>query len=196
MKDLAALNPFALGLIFVEKSKRKIDLSLSSSIKNKFKNIKLVGVFMNHDQEFILSQCDAFGLNMVQLHGNESVKFCKFIKSKIPIIKTINGNDVKLQNKIDEFSPFVDYFLMDNLENNLGGTGKHFNHKLLFNLCFPKPFFIAGGICFDDVHRIKKYDSLINFEGFDINSNFEIKPGVKNISLVKSFIQSINYETR
>ena len=77
-------------------------------------------------------------------------------------------------------------FLFDAYGKNAGGNGITFNWDLLQNYKGSTPFFLSGGMKLDIVDEVKNF-SHPQFVGVDINSGFEIEPGLKNIELIKAF---------
>lgn len=73
-----------------------------------------------------------------------------------------------------------------------GGSGRKFNWKVLENARINKPFFLSGGIALEDMERIKAFDHP-DLYAVDINSRFEIEPGVKDMKKIQSFAQSFNH---
>jgi phosphoribosylanthranilate isomerase len=188
--DLLAID-FA-GLIFYEGSKRFVGDKLNnhqSAIKNF--GIKKVGVFVNVDKAAIKAAVDNFGLSYVQLHGNESPEFCKEIRQFIPVIKAIQVDmDTRLDEQLEPYQEACDYFLFDTASKQYGGSGLQFNWDKLMSVQINKPFFLSGGIGPEDVEKIKAFRHTDLFV-VDINSRFETSPGIKNMQLVKSFVQEI-----
>ncbi len=175
-----------LGLIFHTSSARKV-LELSKKLKKS----KKVGVFVNADLDFISKNAEEYALDFIQLHGNESPEFCREISDKYTVIKAF-GVDVDFNfNDLHAYKTSVDYFLFDTKTEKHGGSGKKFNWEILSNYKLNIPFFIAGGISTDDSVEIKKINHP-QFYGIDINSKFEISPGIKDEQLIKNFINELN----
>lgn len=181
-----------LGFIFYEKSPRFVLNSLSLKEIAEIPHLKKVGVFVNEELDKIVEIANDAHLNLIQLHGDEDRQFIIDLKTKsgknIEIIKVIrigNQNQEELQNVISQFSETPDYFLFDTDSSAFGGTGKTFDWRILSQTEIPKPFFLSGGISLENIGEIK----TINQKPFalDINSKFEIEPGIKNLEKIKSF---------
>ena len=121
------------------------------------------------------------------------------IKEKnIKIIKVFsvdNQEDNQKNSKINndfmaEYAPFCEYFLFDTKGTNHGGTGVKFNWQILENYILKTPFLLSGGITADDIDEIKNIKHQ-QFVGIDINSKFEIKAGLKDIEMIKNFIENL-----
>jgi phosphoribosylanthranilate isomerase len=81
-------------------------------------------------------------------------------------------------------------FLFDSDSKDFGGSGKKFNHSILDRYTLNTRYMLSGGISVDDSTIIKSlYPSQI--AGVDLNSRFEVSPGIKNIGLLKKFIEKL-----
>jgi len=191
---LIKVQPNFIGFIFHRKSPRNVEIIPSVKIPN---SIKKVGVFVNKEIAFINAKIQDFRLDFVQLHGKETSDFCKkletYFKEKelnTKIIKAFNINNEFDFTKIKEYEPFCEFFIFDAFGKKAGGNGITFNWELLQNYHGKTPFLLSGGINETMVEEIKKIDHP-KFIGVDINSGFEIEPALKNIKLIKTFINGI-----
>lgn len=184
--------PDLMGLIFYNKSPRfvgrkKVDLSFFRTL-----DVPKVGVFVNAELENILQNIEDFGLEYVQLHGDEPLEFLLQLKSASPvkIIKVIRVGDRVDWPKMKEMEDAVDLFLFDTQTEKFGGSGKQFDWSVLERYPLNKNFILSGGVNSDSLGTIQalavKVPRLI---GLDINSKFEIEAGVKNIDKIRDFIQ-------
>lgn len=179
-----------IGLIFHKKSPRYVEELDIKTIKLP-PYIQLVGVFVNEILKNILNIIEQYSINIVQLHGMESPQLCKELKKYgLIVIKTF------LVEKIDDLDSCIfyenvcDYFLFDTKTSQYGGSGKKFNWEILFSYSKDTPFFLSGGIDSNDVEFIKQLN-MTQLYGIDLNSKFEIKPGLKDINKLQSFISNL-----
>ncbi|MEL0457572.1 phosphoribosylanthranilate isomerase [Flavobacteriaceae bacterium SZ-1-7] len=188
IEQVAALQPDYLGFIFYEKSARHFELENIPEIS---KFIKKVGVFVNASLDFIQEKIEKHNLNAVQLHGEESPEFCDALKNKnIEIIKVFSIKDEFNFEILKPYENVVDYFLFDTKGKLPGGNGYTFNWDVLMDYPSNKPFFLSGGIGIDEVEKIKAFKNSEASKycyALDVNSKFEIEPGLKNIELLKEF---------
>ena len=171
------------GFIFYDKSPRYI---LNNPDHNFIKNINnKVAVFVNEEIDKVLSVLETYKFSYVQLHGNESSNYCIKLKKKgIKIIKSYLIRTQEDFKSIKMEKESADYFLFDYKSDNHGGSGKSFDWKILNNKLYDKPFFLSGGLSLDNINNIKMIDDNKMLYGLDLNSKFEISPGLKDIKKI------------
>lgn len=196
IQALAQLPIDYMGLIFYPKSPRYI-LDLEASLLDALpKAISRVGVFVNEGIESLLMQIDKYKLSVVQLHGSESLEYCLNIKDTYPkliIIKAFNVSESSDFIKMAQHTDVCDYFLFDTKTSQHGGSGLKFDWNILNEYKGNTPFFLSGGISPEDVEAIKKV-SHPKLYALDLNSRFELEPGLKNITLLEQFINQLKNE--
>jgi phosphoribosylanthranilate isomerase len=185
--EVGSLLPDYMGFIFWEKSARYFD----GVIPELPKSIKKVGVFVNETVEVILAKAIKYDLQAIQLHGQESVEFCADLKqeldSKIEIIKVFSVDDAFDFEVLKPFEAVCDYFLFDTKGKLPGGNGITFDWKVLKKYPSSKPFFLSGGIGMEEMKAVKEISKTnLPLYAIDVNSKFEIEPGLKNIELCKN----------
>ena len=75
---------------------------------------------------------------------------------------------------------------------NFGGTGEQFDWNHISSTNIQKPYFLSGGIGIDDISKIKEFcEEQRNLFALDVNSKFEISPGLKDMQMVKRFAEEI-----
>jgi len=182
-----------IGFIFYEKSPRCF---LNTITVNNFRNISIpflskVGVFVNPTQEQLFEAAKEYQLDYLQLHGDESPDFCNSIhKRGFALIKAISIASEKDLERIHEYEGTVDYFLFDTKSKQYGGSGKLFDWSILTAYTGNTPFLLSGGINPESVNAIQKFKHP-QFAGIDLNSGFEIKPGLKDIHQLKTFLDNL-----
>ena len=186
-----------IGFIFYPASKRYVldMLTLEQIKKLLIPGVVKVGVFVNEPLDQVIVTATAAGLDMVQLHGDETPNYCKEMANHFPVIKAfrISSSD-EVAYKISEYMEEVDYLLFDTASSVYGGSGISFDWSKLANATHQKPYFLSGGIGPDDASKITSFvnsNTAGNCIAVDLNSKFETAPGQKNIALVNSFIPTI-----
>lgn len=207
LQQLEAMGVSYAGFIFYPPSPRyvfKRGLTGADVKKAKTKLVK-IGVFVDATYDEMCRQIDAFGLDMVQLHGRETPFECAQIGGYIDVIKAFRfAENDHVAWMIKDYYAEADMFLFDTgvpapkeeRENKglHGGTGRQFNWNRLRGLQVDKPFFLSGGIAPTDAPLVKDFmkESVAkDLFVVDINSRFELLPGIKNLPLVQQFIADL-----
>lgn len=190
--ELIPLNISRLGFIFYHMSKRYVYGKLiEDGLKEIPKHIKKTGVFVNAEIAEIEQIINRYQLDSIQLHGDESPDFCRHFRTKTEVIKTISIKDESSFETATLYQDACNLFLFDTHSEFYGGTGKTFDWKWLEVYTLDKPFYLSGGISLENFDEIKKikHKRLI---GIDINSKFEIRPGIKDIEKIRQLISIMN----
>lgn len=204
IQELIELKVDFLGFIFYEKSPRFVLNHLSLKEISEINHQGKVGVFVNETVEKIVEISEKANLNFIQLHGDEDEDFIKRLRQslseKVEIIKVIRvGNQKKeeLKKTINQQPTTINYLLFDTDSKAFGGTGKTFNWKILNEIEIPKPYYLSGGISLENIKNLQNFVKVNMSENktltklntpfaLDINSKFEIEPGIKNIEKIKT----------
>ena len=194
LQQLEALNVDYAGLIFYKDSPRYMGDKLSGKeIKNADFDLKKVGVFVNPSYSDLLDAIDEYGLDIVQLHGNETPEMCQDLSEDVEVIKAFRVEDssVNVDKLVEPYDGVCDYYLFDTagLKESFGGTGKQFDWSILNKAKIEKPFFLSGGIGPDDAAKVKTFKHP-DFFAIDVNSKFETEPGVKDLAALLKFLQA------
>lgn len=180
-----------IGFIFHETSPRYITPAEVGAIINWIDGPQKVGVFMDHALDDVIQIVKETGLDMVQLHGNESPEYCRLIE--VPVIKTIHvtpeTTSGELQNTIKKYENVIGYFLFDTKINGLsGGTGKTFDWDMLSEWTKDIPFFLSGGLSPENIneaiYRVKP-------SAVDMCSSLEEKPGIKDYDKIDAVMEKL-----
>lgn len=178
------------GFIFYPPSSRYVEGKVDPESIQKIKSLKKVGVFVNASKATILERVTNFGLDYIQLHGEESPEFCRDLQQEISVIKAFKVRDGKDIHLTKAYEGSCDYFLFDTAGKLYGGNGILFNWKLLEAYHGTTSFFLSGGIGLEEVLALKSF-SHPQFFGVDVNSKFEDSPGAKNLLKIKQFINEL-----
>jgi phosphoribosylanthranilate isomerase len=189
--DVISLSPDFMGLIFYPKSKRYVGNFPLSYLCKSYSPVKKVGVFVNESIESILEKYEAFHLDIVQLHGNESVEYCQTLKDKgIPIVKAFGISEPADLEKCEAYASVCDAFLFDTKSAGYGGAGVKFDWHILDSYKQEVPFLLSGGISEDDVETIAALHHPF-LRGVDLNSCFELAPAFKDVDRLRRMIEKI-----
>ena len=187
--DVSRLQPDYLGFIFYDKSPRNFELQQMPSIPE---GVKKAGVFVNAEIDFILEKVQQFNFDVIQLHGSETPDFCMNLKKHlaevvselhqpVKIWKVFSIKDAFDFSVLESYEAVVDAFLFDTKGKEKGGNGYTFDWNVLKAYSSKKPFVLSGGIGLEEIESVKKLIKLnLPLYAIDVNSKFEIEPGLKN----------------
>jgi phosphoribosylanthranilate isomerase len=196
VRELDAMGVDFAGFIFYPKSPRYVVRHLSGEQLKKAKlRIGKVGVFVNAGYDEVMRQVDSYGLDMVQLHGDETPRFCEQVANYITVVKVFRlGENDPIDWIIRPYQESSDMFLFDTEGVGYGGTGKKFNWDVLKTAQIDKLFFLSGGIEPADREKLKAFGGepvARKLFSIDINSKFEQSPGVKDMKKVKAMLEGL-----
>lgn len=189
--------PDLVGLIFYPPSARYVERESVQPAFYKALTQAKVGVFVNESKEEILRKTQAYGLSHIQLHGDESPELITELKehTSAHIIKVFRIGSTWDWKQANSFVDVADWFLFDTQTAEYGGSGKTFDWGILETYPYDIPFLLSGGV---DETQIEAINSLIKripyCVGVDINSRFEISPGLKDVARVKTFIDKVRLD--
>jgi phosphoribosylanthranilate isomerase len=190
IEEVASLNPDYMGFIFYKKSPRYVgDDFVVPSIDSR---ISRVGVFVNHDHDFIIRQAEKSSLSHVQLHGDELPDACRRLKSAgLSVIKVFRIDAGFGFDSTKPFESCCDYFLFDTKGENYGGTGKAFDWSVLDQYKYSTPFFLSGGLNADNLSQVNSIPNSVMI-AIDLNSGVEERPGKKDMDKLKNIFSQLN----
>lgn len=190
LKSVLDCKPDFVGFIFYSESSRYVNKD--NILFMPTEGVQKVGVFVNEETDILLALASIYHMDLVQLHGDESPDYCQELTmNNLNIIKVFSINKNFEFKDLKSYIPFVDYFLFDTKGEKRGGNGTKFNWSILNNYKLEIPFFLSGGITENDVTEIQKLTHSQLF-GVDINSGFEISPGIKDEQSVNRFSKKLN----
>ena len=183
------------GFIFYPKSPRYVLRHMTTSQIRKENKLNKVGVFVNASVDEVLQMVDECRLHMVQLHGDETPKFCEKIADYISVVKAFRFSETdNIGYRIQEYMDYCDMFMFDTEGVGYGGTGKKFNLENLHGVQVGKPYFLSGLIDPEDAPKLNAFAQLPEAKALfaiDISTKFEVLPGIKNIEMIKAFTQKL-----
>lgn len=183
------------GFVFFEKSPRHLTTDKAKELLHYARNrILTVGVFVDPGDEYLAEILSAANLDIIQLHGHESIDRVKQVKENYPDKKIIKAFSVRNSDDIAlayPYQEYVDYFLFDARASESeipGGNGISFDWNLLKHREFSVPWFLAGGI---NSYNVKDAIAKTGTKMIDVSSCVESSPGVKSLELIEEFISAV-----
>jgi len=172
----AKLGATALGFIFYPPSPRNIKPADARKIVSVLPDeLVKVGVFVNESVTEVKRIVEYCGLDMIQLHGDESPAYCR----EFPASQVIKAVEFKNDDDFNQASGYdVAAILVDSRHAGLyGGTGKKANWELACRIKNKKPLILSGGL---NEGNIAEAIKAVTPNALDINSGVELKPGKKD----------------
>lgn len=189
--DVATLTPMLMGFIFYPRSPRYAGNLAPEVIASLPGFVHPVGVFVNEDYDSITATCDRYGIKIVQLHGDETPGMCRRLRDAgYTVFKAFGVSDDTRWQDMEPYEGAVDLYLFDTKTSRRGGSGRKFRWSLLDSYPLATPYLLSGGIGPEDTDAI--IDAMRpKMAGIDLNSRFEVSPGVKDITRLANFIVSL-----
>jgi phosphoribosylanthranilate isomerase len=189
IREVEALGIDMMGFIFWPKSSRYV----SQRSEYLPKHVKRVGVFVNEDPEQVKRLAADYRLDYIQLHGQESpeqISHLSPLTSHLSIIKAFNIATAEDLLQTQPYEGVADLFLFDTKGKSVGGNGEKFDWDVLDAYHGSTPFLLSGGIGPDDAERVNAFHHP-KCIGIDLNSRFELSPGLKDINKLKDFLKFV-----
>lgn len=186
---ISALVPDYMGFIFYPRSKRYAAHLSADATHRLPAGIKKTGVFVDEEIEKVQERVIGFGLSALQLHGKETPAYCAALKAFSPeteLIKAFGLHEDFDFEILKAYKGIADYFLFDTQTPDHGGSGKRFDWTLLDRYELDVPYFLSGGIGLENADELKMIRDP-RFYAVDVNSKFELEPGLKNLEQLTEF---------
>lgn len=179
-----------MGFIFYSPSPRFVD-ALPNYLPLRAAR---VGVFVDQPKEEVLMYADRFGLQAIQLHGHESPDYCRSLRERgLHIIKAFPIATADDLPATAAYEGLCDYYLFDTKALLPGGSGQTFDWSVLESYRGRTPFLLSGGIRPEHASAVRLLQHPL-LAGIDLNSRFESAPGVKDVQLLRKFLEELNEE--
>ncbi len=190
--DMLGFNFYRPSPRFIQpQDSRAIIDALRPEIKNLQRTVSMVGVFVNEPAESIVRIAEEAGVAAVQLHGDESVEFCRELKALLPdrfLIKAIRARGDGVTERAAEYN--VDAIMLDAFDAELrGGTGRTVDWNLARHTREAVPrLFLAGGLSPENVS-----DAISGVQPFAVDacSALESSPGHKDAERMNAFVRAV-----
>jgi phosphoribosylanthranilate isomerase len=188
---LAAVEAGAnlVGFNFYEKSPRYIAETEAAKIRPQLpKKVEAVGIFVNAPPADVATLCKLLKLDAAQLHGDETPETVAELARSIPVYKVFRVEpDFRLQT-LDEY-PEAFAFLFDAAHTGqYGGTGRTTDWDVARRAALGRRIILAGGLKVENVAAAVR---IVRPYGIDVASGVESKPGKKDHSRLREFIQEV-----
>ena len=192
IRQVLELHPDWIGLIFYPPSPRSVRNPARLDFLNDIDHpVQTMGVFVNSTHDEIMKVAGAVYLEGIQLHGHETPGLCRKLRNQgFIVVKSFGVNPGFDFMTTLPYDGVADYFLFDTGSPQYGGSGEQFDWNLLDNYHGDTPFLLSGGIS----PETNMFPGHPKFAGVDLNSRFEISPGIKDTGLLQKFIKQFRDE--
>jgi len=184
-----------IGFVFFPKSPRNVSVDTAARLAEiAGDKVLKAGVFVNPTDELLKNVIQDVGIDLIQLHGSETVDRIKFIrknfdKKVMKAISVAGEDDIK---KAHDYENVVDMLLFDakppaDLDGALpGGNGLAFDWKLIAGYQWPIPWMLSGGL---NENNVLEAIEISGAKIVDVSSGLEITPGNKDINKINAFLK-------
>ncbi|MBF0437164.1 MAG: phosphoribosylanthranilate isomerase [Magnetococcales bacterium] len=177
----------AIGLVFYERSSRNVTIAQAQQLCAHLPPfVQITGLFVNADLETIRDTTLQVGLDVIQLHGEESPTFCRMLPGRIiKAIRVAQSEDLHQASAYD-----VSAILYDAKVSGMqGGSGRTFDWSLLANHPGHRPMILAGGL---HPGNVAQAIAQVHPYAVDVSSGVESSPGVKDPVLIREFMHQVH----
>lgn len=178
----AALEVWAIGLVFAEGSSRRVDADTAASITGVLDPMSSkVGVFVDPDPAEVARIAPVAGLTHIQIHGGDVAAIKEAMP--LPVIEAVNIDGAPALDAARAST--ADLVLLDAaVEGQAGGTGTTFDWSLLEDQDLGRPWILAGGLTPENV-----VDAVARLspDVVDVSSGVESAPGLKEPERIRAF---------
>jgi phosphoribosylanthranilate isomerase len=197
LQGVLAGRPDLIGVIFAPESPRAVDLPRAASLARAAEaaGVGPVGVFRNLPLDHVQQMIASVGLKVVQLHGQEDVKYISDLRRLVPSLVVIKAISVESGSSLlgwEGYEGEADFLLFDTESRQGGGSGVAFDWSVLKGYNGKAPFLVAGGVGPQNVEQLlRQCRDFEKFRGVDINSAVEVRPGMKDASKTAEVIRKM-----
>jgi len=182
----AELGASALGFVFWPGSPRSITAEAARAITRDLpQGVEKVGVFVDQPADEVTRIMDGAGLDVAQLHGQETPEYCRTLNRRIFKSIALGNGPVSFEG----FDPDVVLLVDAHDPERRGGTGQTVSWDAAREISAVRPTILAGGLT---PANIKLVVRTVQPYGVDVSSGVESSPGVKDPNRLRKFFEALN----
>ncbi|WP_423804853.1 phosphoribosylanthranilate isomerase [Nereida ignava] len=194
----AAANAGAayVGFVFFPKSPRNVSIEQAAALAVTVPvGIAKVALVVNASDAELDAIVEAVPLDMLQLHGAESVERVREVRARygLPVMKAVGVADADDVPALDAYAMAADQLLIDakppKNADLPGGNGLSFDWRLIAGKSWPVPWMLAGGLTPDNAAEAV---AMTGARQLDVSSGVEASVGVKDGELMTAFAKAAN----
>ena len=190
----------AIGLVFYPPSPRFLTVELARQLARVAPTgLRVIGLFVDADDDTLANVIPQVPLDFIQLHGDETPQRVATIRENhgIPVIKAIRVAQPADLDPAPIYAEIADWLLFDakppaNVSMLPGGNGLSFDWSILADCRWSAkrrlvPWMLSGGLTAGNLAEAVK---LSGARAVDVSSGVEERPGVKDPTLIRSFLET------
>ncbi|MDR0757563.1 MAG: phosphoribosylanthranilate isomerase, partial [Tannerella sp.] len=147
-----------IGFIFYPPSPRHVSGDAAAEAIRRCTRTK-VGVFVDAGISAMVATAEYYGLDCVQLHGNESPETCLSMQTRgYSVVKAFSVATAGDLQRTKAYEAAADCFLFDTKCEGFGGSGRRFDWSALHGYDGRTPFLLSGGLapgCEDELLQLR-----------------------------------------
>jgi phosphoribosylanthranilate isomerase len=183
-----------VGFVFFEKSPRNVSIAEAAALSQIVPaGVAKVALVVNADDAFLTELIETVGLDMLQLHGGESVERVVDARARfgLPVMKAVGVAEESDLAVVRTYAEVADQVLIDAKPPTgadlPGGNGLSFDWRLIAGQRFACPWMLAGGLT---PQNVAEAIALTGARQVDVSSGVESAPGVKDEAAIRAFIEA------
>lgn len=186
----AELGAWAVGMVLWPASPRacapEVAVEIGAALHRR---AEVAGVFVDAHLDEVAESAEAYGLTLLQLHGDEGPVYCAEAARRTGC-KVIKAARVKGRDDVQALRAFqTDFHLLDAYAAGVpGGTGETFAWELARDHPRDRPLILSGGLTPGNVPAAI---AAVRPFAVDVASGIEISPGVKDHRLMERFAAAV-----
>ena len=192
----AAAGAAYVGFVFFPKSPRNVSIEQAAALAITVPvGIAKVALVVNANDAELDAIVEAVPLDMLQLHGSESVERVREVRVRygLPVMKAVGVADADDLPALDAYAMAADQLLIDakppKNADLPGGNGLSFDWRLIAGKSWPVPWMLAGGLTPDNAAEAV---AMTGARQLDVSSGVEASAGVKDSALMTAFAEAAN----
>lgn len=183
------------GFVFFPPSPRALTPEAAAPLTGRVPDgVAKVGLSVDADDALLAAMIEVGGVDVLQLHGHESVGRVAEIKARfrVPVIKVLliaGADDVAAAHAYEDVA---DRLMFDakppKQATRPGGNAIAFDWSLLAGETWSKPWILAGGLTPENVALAVRASGA---SAVDVSSGVEDAPGRKNLDKIAAFLAAV-----
>jgi phosphoribosylanthranilate isomerase len=152
-------------------------------IKSWVAGVQVVGETQSTDYEGVKAYVETYEIDVLQI--SEAALLPQIVDLGKPIILKLEFESAFLEDYLERYSQFVEFFLVD------GGELSDFAQYTIKEYAFKYPIVLDFGI---DAENVVKLVEEMNLHGIALKGTSEIRPGYKDYDVLRDILELIEID--